>query len=623
MNIKEIAQLAGVSPSTVSKIVNHKDDSIAESTRERVLAVVKRHHYRPYASSISSAGPSWRLGVLLRDSVSMDTTLDGIIRTAQDHGYGTLVYNSFGDQAQERANLEAALAQRVDGIIWEPASAESLERNSGAINLPELTIGPLGDDEFTMLPYEQAAYNLTKELIDRGHRRIACLLSPGRRRDSFLTGFKRCLFDHNLPFQSSDIVSRPDAGLLERIDDRRFTAVVSSHYKQALELYQYARNLHYQVPEDFSILTVRNDTSEILRYPGSSEISSYTMRNADFGAYLCTRMVNAIEEGRKEAPGFTQEFHLSGDSTLGEPSDRRRRRIVVVGSINLDTYLASTNLPEAGAIVDTHGLLSIAGGKGTNQAVGVAKLGQPVSLIAAVGSDSAADLIYESLAEHNIDTEGVRRVDGSETGKVYIFVDDQGKSMTSRVAGANALLSPEDIISKERLFDRAAYCLMQTVVPMPTIEAACRMAHKHGASTIIKPFFCSQLPDEVLHECDILVPSAAELNRLSPGRGSRASKAAQLLDRGVGSVIVTTGRNGCTLYTHDREQDFPTRQIKSVDDTGAGDAFISALASYLLDGHTLDQSIRAANQAAGLSLTHEGVIPSLADRHELERSLAR
>ncbi|AKV55836.1 putative ribokinase [Bifidobacterium actinocoloniiforme DSM 22766] len=623
MNIKEIAQLAGVSTSTVSKIVNHKDDSIAEATRERVLQLVKQYHYRPYASVSAQPGRSWRIGVLLRDSVATDTTIDGIVQTAQSHGYGTLVFNSFQDRERERANIAAALSQRVDGLIWEPVDSGSLLPGKGRpeIHIPELTIGPLGDDEFTMLPYEQASYSLTQELIERGHKHLVCLLTPGRRAESFLNGFKRCLFEHNMEFSEDMVIHEPSDSLMERISSRQVTGVVSSHYKHALELFQYASSLHYRVPEDFSILTVRNDTSEVLHYPGSSEISSYTMRNADFGAYLCTRMVNAIEGGRKEAPGFTQTFHLSSERTLAGPAELTQRSIVVVGSINTDTYLGVPTLPKAGNVVDSHDPFSVPGGKGANQAVGVAKLGQPVSLIANVGSDSQADQIYRYLAESGVDTDGIRRKPGSDTGKVYIFVDNRGRTMSSRSAGANALMSVEDVRAAEHLFERASYCLAQTVVPFPALEEACRLAHRHGAKTIIKPFHTAELPSSLLHECDLLVPGSAELERLCPGPGSRADKAHALINHGAGMVLVTTGQDGCTLYTADGEQDFPTTPVKAAADTGASDAFISALAAYLLYGRPLDQAIRIANKAAGLSLGHEGIIPSLPERGVLEHSL--
>ena len=79
MNIRDIARIAGVSTSTVSKIVNGKDSSISEETRKKVLTIVKEYHYKPYASA-SQRTRSYTIGVLLRSPISFDSTLDGIIQ---------------------------------------------------------------------------------------------------------------------------------------------------------------------------------------------------------------------------------------------------------------------------------------------------------------------------------------------------------------------------------------------------------------------------------------------------------------------------------------------------------------------------------------------------------------
>lgn len=65
MNIRDIARIAGVSTSTVSKIVNGKDSSISEETRKKVLTIVKEYHYKPYASAAKRTR-SYTIGVLLR-----------------------------------------------------------------------------------------------------------------------------------------------------------------------------------------------------------------------------------------------------------------------------------------------------------------------------------------------------------------------------------------------------------------------------------------------------------------------------------------------------------------------------------------------------------------------------
>ena len=100
MNIRDIARIAGVSTSTVSKIVNGKDSSISEETRKKVLTIVKEYHYKPYASA-SQRTRSYTIGVLLRSPISFDSTLDGIIQAAQNAGYATDAYNSYSDPERE------------------------------------------------------------------------------------------------------------------------------------------------------------------------------------------------------------------------------------------------------------------------------------------------------------------------------------------------------------------------------------------------------------------------------------------------------------------------------------------------------------------------------------------
>ncbi len=82
MNIRELAELAGVSASTVSKIMNNKDSSISPTTRERVLRIAKQYNYQSYSSLIEKGTTTLTLGVVFRSAITMNLTLDGILRAA-------------------------------------------------------------------------------------------------------------------------------------------------------------------------------------------------------------------------------------------------------------------------------------------------------------------------------------------------------------------------------------------------------------------------------------------------------------------------------------------------------------------------------------------------------------
>ena len=126
MTIKEIAQLAGVSISTVSKIVNNKDQNIHPETRSRVLKIVKEYNYTPYGTvkNLSNA-KSFLLAVLLRSSDFSPLLLNGILETAQEHGYNVLLFDSQADLQTELKHITTICQKRADGVIWEPVSRDS------------------------------------------------------------------------------------------------------------------------------------------------------------------------------------------------------------------------------------------------------------------------------------------------------------------------------------------------------------------------------------------------------------------------------------------------------------------------------------------------------------------
>ena len=413
MDISDIAKLAGVSPSTVSKVINHKDESISNQTRERIRRIVREYHYVPNARS--HASKSWLLGVLFRSRVSIDSTLDGILATAQEHGYATLVFNSDDDIEQERKNLAALRSSGATGIIWEPVSMESLSRRNEFIPAETklVTIGPNGGDRSFLLPYEAAGYKITGELVRRGHERIACLVREGRRTPDFIQGFRRCLFDGGMAFDESLVFHETFDTLLDRIGRGDVTGVACSHYQMARALFSRLTSLHYHTPEDCSVVSLRNDAGSSWSEDTDEAISTCTIRNAEFGRLACDSLIHKVEEREREDPmGFVQTLRLDNENSLGTPPKNSSKRVVVVGSINVDMRLSVSALPTSGATVSTDKSLTYLGGKGANQAIGVAKLGHLVTLIGNVGSDPLSDLAYRSLEGWNVNTAGVyRRVD--------------------------------------------------------------------------------------------------------------------------------------------------------------------------------------------------------------------
>ena len=126
MTIKEFALLAGVSVSTVSKIMNGKDASISARTREHVLKLAKEYNYVPYASAAAPTTRTLTMGVIFQNTEHGKRLVSSILKEATSLGYSLLLRES-GDSADtELKNISAMAAAHTDGVIWEPVSSDSL-----------------------------------------------------------------------------------------------------------------------------------------------------------------------------------------------------------------------------------------------------------------------------------------------------------------------------------------------------------------------------------------------------------------------------------------------------------------------------------------------------------------
>ncbi|KOR88048.1 PfkB family carbohydrate kinase [Paenibacillus solani] len=623
MNIKDIANLAGVSVSTVSKIVNKKDQSISKETRERVLKIVHEYNYTPYSSSINKAASTGIIGVLINSTISADSMLNGIINEAQRKGYSPLILNSCGDLDQELKNMTSLITKQVDGIIWEPVNKESLKNRThfNSLDIPVVLVGGEGQANSLELPYKLAAYFLTKQLIDKKHTKIACIVGEGQRRNAFIEGYKHALFDSNLKFQESMVLSSLDETINDFIIGGQTTGFISSHLYKSIELYNLAIQSGLKSPKDYSLLSIQNDYDSSL-VTDQGTISTVTINNSNFGTYICNVLISSIA-GADPIKPYEEQMVLDNTNTLGFPDEGGKPKILVVGSINMDTYLYSPQLPHNGATNFISSFTKHPGGKGFNQAVGTAKLGHRVRLIGCLGSDMESNSIFQDLEKNGVSTIGITRSSDTETGQAYIFVESSGDSMISVLPGANADLSPQKIEQQTGLFSDAKFCLIQTEIPVKTVEKACSIAKNEGLSIILKPSASKIISDTILKQIDYLIPNEDELLELCPQFSSIEQKADFLLSKGVKNVIVTLGKKGCYLKNAEVERFFPASEFAAVDSTGASDAFISALASYLLRGCSLVSAIQIATIAAGFSVSRDGVIHSLADRVTLESYIAK
>lgn len=414
------------------------------------------------------------------------------------------------------------------------------------------------------------------------------------------------------------VFSEVNEVLVSKINSHRISGVVSSHYYKGARFAEWMRSRSIRIPEDVSLVSVLDDSADALFAFTPRPISTITIRSSDYGRLICESVIKQIEEKDNEQEGVIPDLKLDNTSSIATPYELSQSRVVIVGSINVDTYLSVESLPETGQTTTISSSEDISGGRGVNQAIGVALLEKPVVLIGKTGSDFESDHIYRDLDKYNVTTQGITRMDQGSTGKAYIYISQSGNSTISLIPGANNFVTADYLEERRQLFQNCQYCLIQSEIPIDGVEKACDIAHAAGAQTIFKPSTLKEIPKSLLTKIDIILPNVDELNELQPGTDSLVDKAKMLLLDGVKVVIVTMGAKGSYLVTHDLQQKFPAATFPLIDNTAASDAFISALAVYLMNGYDLPKAIRIATYAAGFCIAREGSSTSLIDKKSLE-----
>lgn len=266
-------------------------------------------------------------------------------------------------------------------------------------------------------------------------------------------------------------------------------------------------------------------------------------------------------------------------------------RIVVVGSVNLDLVARVPRLPAAGETVPAGSLRRVPGGKGANQALAAARLGAEVTLVAAVGADTAAAEALELVRVGGVGLDGVRTAADLPTGHALVTVDDSGETTIVVAAGANAAVSVDAA-------DVAGADALLTVLEIPDDAVTAAVAHATGfvVLTAAPP---RPLPFSVLSRVDLVVVNRAEYAALDGLDAARA-------------VAVTSGAAGAVLRRGGRQvARAASPQVTAVDGTAAGDAFTAALTMALLDGTPDGAALSFACAAGAVAATRAGAQPSL------------
>lgn len=304
--------------------------------------------------------------------------------------------------------------------------------------------------------------------------------------------------------------------------------------------------------------------------------------------------------------------------TAGE----RPVRLAVVGSYGTGLTMRTPRVPGPGETLSGATFSAGPGGKGSNQAIGAARLGAQVSLLTAIGADDFGAAAQSLWAAEGVDASGV--VIAPEPTMVgVILVEDGGENRIVLAPGALDFLDPRHVAAFAQRIGEAELLMVCNEIPVATVVAALQAARHRGVKTLFNPAPARDLPADARHLVDYLTPNLPEARVLAGVEGDSAD-IATVLDRlrqlYSATIVLTAGSDGCYVddaSTGARTHVAPIQPPAVVDTTGAGDAFNAAFATALSRGATAVEAARYGNAAGAFAVGRPEVIPGLATRAEL------
>ena len=250
------------------------------------------------------------------------------------------------------------------------------------------------------------------------------------------------------------------------------------------------------------------------------------------------------------------------------------------------------------------------GGKATNQAIAAAYLGAPTVFVTVVGDDERGQRARAFLEAAGVETQWVTEVAGA-TDVGFVMLPPTKIPAITTAADRARDLDERRVLQAAEAVRSASLVVCQLEAPPEAAKTAFRIARDAGVQTLLNPAPAQELGQELLSLTDLLIPNEHEAASLLGVEDEPAALAAGLATRNAHlDVVVTAGATGAYVARHGRGvTHIPAPPVGEVlDTTGAGDAFIGALATRLREGDDLDEAAGFAVRVASFSVTQPGTI---------------
>lgn len=312
VTIKDIAKLAGVSKTTVSKVINNKDESISKSTRDKILKIMKEQNYVPnkLAQGLVTKKTN-TIGLLIPDIRNPFFT--DISRGAEDfarkEGYNIIFCSTDEDYEREIECIDMLIEQRVDGIIFAPSS--NTLNQEGIYNKLELPMVLVDKDlnlknskGLVKVDNKNGTYEATKYLIKQNHKDILYLSGPLKNdiANKRLEGYKRAFEKNGLDYDVNNVVEGNYKyewayDYIKNIDEINYSAICCGNDLIAIGAIQALRERNIKVPQDISVVGFDDIQTANLIDPS---LTTIRQPSYDMGQKACEMLISYLKDKKEE-----------------------------------------------------------------------------------------------------------------------------------------------------------------------------------------------------------------------------------------------------------------------------------------------------------------------------------
>ena len=325
ITVKEIAKMCGVSPSTVSNILNGKPN-VSEKTRQKVWQAVKETGYQPNYYAANMRKQSTRTISIITEDLGQFSTipiLEAAMACCEEHEYRTVIMNLrlydkwrdtwYNDEIKLQSMLSPVLNElksiKVDGLLYIAGHGRSIKCLPDDFTLPTVVAYATSENyrfPSVVLNDEKGGYDMIKYLTDMGHRRIGIIAGAADNMHTRerLLGCQRALFEASIPYNpewtvNGDWEKQSGYECAKKLSDQNLTAIWCMNDLMAGGAYDFAREKGIVIGKDLSIAGYDNRQVAEYFYPG---LTTNELPLKEVGIVSANKLISMLEGEDQEVP---------------------------------------------------------------------------------------------------------------------------------------------------------------------------------------------------------------------------------------------------------------------------------------------------------------------------------